>query len=56
MIIIYINGMDLGYNATSYADLNSIFKSNGDYMIINDYTTDIDKQEDIKKIEEVLKK
>lgn len=51
----YINGLDLGLNANSYADLNSIFNSNGDYMIINDYTTDIDSIEDIKKIEEVLR-
>ena len=51
----YINGLDLGLNATSYADLNNIFKSTGDYMIINDYTTDIDSIEDIKKIEEVIR-
>lgn len=51
----YINGMDIGTHATSYADLNSIFKSKGDYMIINDYTTDIDFPKDIKALEEVLK-
>lgn len=51
----YINGLDLGYNAKSYNDLNDIFKSDGDYMIINDYTTDIDFLKDIKELEEVLK-
>ena len=51
----YLNGLDLALNATSYADLNNIFKSQGDYMIINDYTTDIDSIDDIKKIEKVLK-
>ena len=51
----YLNGMDLGFKAYSYGDLNNIFKSNGDYVVINDYTTDIDKIEDVERLEEVLK-
>lgn len=50
----YLNHMDLGFKAQNYNDLNGIFKSKGDYMIINDYTTDIDFPKDIEKIEEVL--
>lgn len=51
----YLNGLDIGTNAQNYGDLNSIFNSKGDYTIINDYTTDIDKKDDIIKIEKSLK-
>ena len=52
----YLNGLDIGLNAKDYGDLNDIFKSNGDYMIINDYTTDIDSEKDIKVIEDFINK
>ena len=51
----YINGLDVGFNAQNYGDLNSIFDSKGDYIIINDYTTDIDDEKDIISIENILK-
>ena len=52
----YLNGLDIGLNAKNYGDLNDIFKSKGDYMIINDYTTDIDSEKDIKIIEDFINK
>lgn len=51
----YLNGLDLGFKAQSYSELNSIFTSHGDYVVINDYTTDIDKTIDVERLEEVLK-
>ena len=51
----YINGLDIGLNAKWYGDLNSIFNSKGDYIVINDYTNDVDDIKDVKKIEEKLK-
>lgn len=51
----YLNNLDIGKNAQNYGDLNSIFDSKGDYIIINDYTTDVDSVDDIKKIENSIK-
>ena len=51
----YLNGLDLCYKAKGYGELNSIFNIAGDYMIINDETTDIDFIKDIKVIENALK-
>lgn len=51
----YINGLELSYNANWYGDWNNIFNSKGDYIIINDYTNDVDHERDIKKIEKYLK-
>ena len=51
----YLNGLDLCFNAKWFGDLNSIFDSKGDYIIINDYTNDIDDIKDVAKIEEYLK-
>lgn len=51
----YLNGLDIGKNAQNYGDLNNIFKNEGDYVIINDYTTDVDTEKDIAKIEKHLK-
>ena len=51
----YLNGLDLCYNAKWFGDLNDIFKSKGDYIIINDYTNDIDDIKDVAKIEKYLK-
>lgn len=50
----YINGLDIGLNAKWYGDLNNIFKSKGDYIIINDYTNDVDDIKDVDKIEKAL--
>lgn len=50
----YINGLDIGLNAEWYGDLNSIFKSKGDYIVINDYTNDVDDIKDVEKIEKAL--
>ena len=51
----YLNNLDLCFNAKWFGDLNDIFKSKGDYIIINDYTNDIDDIKDVKKIEDYLK-
>ena len=51
----YINGLDIGLNAKWYGDLNSIFNTKGDYIVINDYTNDVDDIKDVAKIEEKLK-
>jgi len=51
----YLNGLDLGFNAKWYGEYNSIFNSKGDYVIINDYTNDVDDEKDIAKIENLLK-
>lgn len=51
----YLNGLDIGLNAKDYGDLNNIFNTKGDYIVINDYTTDIDSIKDIKKIEDFIK-
>ena len=51
----YLNGLDLAYNAKWYDDWNSIFDSKGDYIIINDYTNDVDDIKDVARIENGLK-
>ena len=51
----YLNGLDLGFNAKWYGDINDIFKSKGNYIIINDYTNDVDDEKDVAKIEKYLK-
>ena len=51
----YLNGLDLCYNAQGFGDLNCIFDSKGDYIIINDYTNDVDDIKDVSKIERYLK-
>lgn len=51
----YLNGLDVGFKAQNYGDLNDIFRSKGDYIIINDYTTDVDSERDIKIIEKLSK-
>lgn len=51
----YLNGLDIGKHAQGYGDLNSIYDSKGDYIVINDYTTDVDSIDDIKKIENFIR-
>ena len=52
----YLNGYDVKRDAKEYTEVNNIFQTKGDYVVINDYTTDIDKKEDINNIEENLNK
>ena len=51
-----INKLDIDYNTKEWTNINNIFDTKGDYVVINDYTTDIDKPEDAKVLEEWLKK
>lgn len=48
-----LNNLDMKVNAKWY-DANDIFKTNGDYIPIYDYTTDIDDIKDIEKIERFI--
>ena len=52
----YLNGYDLKFDAKDWTQVNNIFKDKGDYVVINDYTTDIDNPEDVKVLEEWLKR
>ena len=52
----YLNGMDLCKNTTKYTEINNIFDEDGDYLVINDSTTDIDSMNDIEVLKEWLKK
>ena len=49
----YLNGQD--YLIKDWGKLNDIFDKDGDYLVINDYTTDIDYIHDIIRIENCLK-
>ena len=49
----YLNGQD--YLINDWGKLNDIFDKDGDYLVINDYTTDVDYIEDIVRIENCLK-
>lgn len=46
-----INGIPLDYNGYG----NNIFRTKGDYIAIDDYTTDIDFMKDIPKLEKLIK-
>lgn len=50
----YINGFDLMYDAKGY-NANDIFRTKGDYIYIDDYSTDIDEIKDIEKLEKFIK-
>lgn len=52
----YLNGLDIDYNTKDWTQINNIFQTKGDYVVINDYTTDVDHPEDAKIMEEWLKK
>lgn len=52
----YINNLDINFNTKDWTGINNIFQTKGDYIVINDYTTDIDHPEDAKVLEEWLKK
>ena len=49
----YLN--NLNYISDNLGYINNIFETKGDYVVINDYTTDVDNIEDIKKIEKIIK-
>ena len=46
-----INGLPLDFNGYG----NGIFDTKGDYVVINDYTTDVDSINDIEKIERIIR-
>ena len=50
----FLNGYDVRCHATTYTDVNNIFKDKGDYIIIDDYTRDIDTIGDIAELERIL--
>lgn len=52
----YINNKEINFEAQNWIEVNNIFQEEGDYTVINDYTTDIDHPEDAKVLEEWLKK
>lgn len=52
----YLNNKDINYQTKEWTEINNIFQEEGDYIVINDYTTDIDHPEDAKVLEEWLKK
>ena len=47
-----INGYKINYEWSG----SDIFNTKGDYVAIDDYTTDIDKEKDVKVLEEWLKR
>ena len=47
----YINGIEMDWDGFG----NNIFNTKGDYVAIDDYTTDIDMPRDIPKIEQLIK-
>ena len=52
----YLNNKPINVEAKEYTEVNNIFQEKGDYIVINDYTTDIDHLEDVKILEEWLRK
>ena len=50
----YINGLNYISNDLGY--INNIFETKGDYVVIDDYSTDVDDIEDIPKIEMTIRK
>lgn len=49
----YLNGFNLMCHSSDYKDVNNIFKEPGDYIIIDDYTSDIDTKGDIDRLEKL---
>ena len=50
----FLNGYDLKCHSCNYTDVNNIFKDKGDYLVIDDYTRDIDTERDIEELENIL--
>ena len=51
----YLNGLDLCKNAKKFTETNDIFKQRGNYMVINDETTDVDNYKDLEALEKRIK-
>lgn len=51
----FLNGYDVKPYAKEYTEVNNIFQNIGDYLIIDDYTVDIDTDRDIDNLENILK-
>lgn len=49
----YLNNMN--YHLTDWEEMGRIFEKPGKYVVINDYTTDVDSVEDIEYIEKTIK-
>jgi len=49
----YINGLE--YVSDNLGFINNIFETKGDYIVIDDYTTDVDSIKDVERIETMLK-
>ena len=52
----YLNNKEINFETKKWTEINNIFQDTGDYVVIHDYTTDIDHPEDVKVFEEWLKK
>ena len=52
----YINKKKIDFQTKDWTKINNIFQESGDYIVINDYTTDVDHPEDVEVLEEWLKK
>lgn len=52
----YLNGMDLCKNARGYKPINDIFYGSKNYLLINDYTRDVDTLDEINDLRELIKK
>lgn len=51
-----LNGYDVKREEhQDYTNINNIFQGKGDYVLIDDYTTDVDNEWDIERIEESVK-
>ena len=51
----FLNGYGVKPYAKEYTEVNNIFQNIGDYLIIDDYTVDIDTDRDIDNLENILK-
>lgn len=49
----YLNGLE--YVSNDLGFINNIFQDKGDYIAIDDYTTDVDNIKDVEQIEKMLK-
>lgn len=52
----FLNGLDIKPTASTFTDVNDIFKEKGDYLVINDETVDIDTEGDIKRLNEIIRR
>lgn len=52
----WINKLTVTGGNKDYGFANSIFDTKGDYIVIDDYSTDVDNIKDIQKIENIIKR